>query len=238
MTIGMFFIIPLSLLIWFGVEASPTNPFYLRWLALLPTVLWIAIFLPDYLLESLRRSRMRKFATLAGFEYLETPLNVDGYDITVGSVIAQGGGTNGYASLLCGVKDEHTFRAIDYAYQHGKGNDSQTIICIDLKDIGLTEFSIINKGYLLIASAPKVNKVVCESYAKRVPKNYTVVVDGYRKNDLLIPSGFLDEFANNKSFNAEYLGDRLLVYRYCKKLVGNDFLKALDYAVTLAEKCE
>jgi hypothetical protein len=207
----------------------------------LPFGILYAVFGLAYLSNSSRRSSMEHFATNAGFEYTGTPLNTDGFDITLGSVIAHGQGDNGYANLIHGTRNHFSFRSIDYFYPHGKGADVQTIICIDLKNLDLTPFSIIKNDYTLLDHAQKIHKTPSEKYANNITKSYVVMVNEHRTTELKIPIGILnafsiDAFASNQSLNIEYMGDRLLIYRFCHKLTKNNFLQALDEAILLAQK--
>ncbi len=200
-----------------------------------------AVFGFGYLASSSRRARMEHFATNAGFQYTGTPLNTDGFDITFGSIIGHGQGDNGYANLIRGNRNHYFFRAIDYFYPHGRSADCQTIICIDLNQVDLTPFSIIKNDYTLLDHAQKVHKIPSDKYTNNIARNYAVMVNEHRTTELKIPLGVLNafsehSFASNQSLNIEYLGDRLLIYRFCHRLTKSDFLQTLDEAISLAQK--
>lgn len=184
-----------------------------------------------------------RFIAETNFEYTKTPPNTEGSSILLGSVIAQGQRANGYSRLISGTRNHYSFRTLDYSYYIGEERCIQTIICIDMKKAGLAPFSIIKNDYTLFDHAQQAQKILSEKYANDIAKNYAVIVNEHHTTELKIPNGILKafsdhSFASKRFLNVEYLGDRLLVYRYNHPLSENDFLLALDDAIILATKFE
>jgi|GEM_PF-4156792 len=217
------------------------NAFALLEIFLIIIFLLFGLFGLAYLSETFSRSKKQQFAMHAGFEYIDPPQNVDGFDITSGSVIAHGQGDQGYANLIRGKRSNYSFRAIDYEFPHGRGADRQTIICINLTQVNLTSFSIISDDDAQLGNAKRARKAASDKYAAKIANGYALMVDEHRQTALNVPIGILDAFsdhgfARKQSLNMEYMGNRLLVYRFCHRLTGHDFLQVLDVAIALATK--
>ena len=192
--------------------------------------LWRYVFLSS----SWRRSGMRRFAIAAGFDCIDLPKELEGFDITVGSVIAKGADTfPSCSSLMSSTKNGYRWRAVNYGYQRGKSMSSQTVLCVDITGSHLTPFSLIHRNFLYRATEAKMS--VWESAPKNLSKKHVVVVDTDNKSFLSIPAEFLRICLLMPDFNVEYLGDRLLVYGDEKILKGSRFLECLDRAIELAE---
>ncbi len=235
---------PCWLNLWYPVKSSTfyqTNPIWSLILFLLSLFIVLASSIYFCWKKSLRREErcigMRKFAVAAGIEYVDSPLNIDGFDIIAGSVIAHGDGVNGYENLWSGSREGYSFRVIDYTYSIvAKTVNSQTIICIKLDRRYLKSFSIITKSLKL--EAHQANKIISPELTKLVPKGFAVAIDASDKDAIVIPSGFLSTFRTDPLVSVEYLGDRLLVYCFRSKLTQKDLLAGVDFAVRLAKKLE
>lgn len=243
LTILIIMISIISIPIFFPQASSTSKSFYdIHWIVfVVPTAFTCIFFGLVSLARNLAEADFSHFIAKTNFEYTKSPSNTEGFDITIGSVIAHGQGNTGYSRLISGIRNHYSFRTIEYSYYIGEDSCIQTIICIDLKQVNLTPFSIIKNDYTLLDHAQQVRKFPSEKYVNNISRNYSVMVSEHHTTELEIPIGILKafsdhSFASKRFLNAEYLGDRLLVYRYDHPLTKSDFLLALDDAITLAQK--
>jgi hypothetical protein len=196
------------------------------------TVLMMVLILMGRM-DQARKARFRQnFANANGYEFTYKVTPNFGADILHSAMLTQGHSDWPCFNLLRGLRRGHYFQAVDYFFSQGKGGFSQTVIAIRLRRDSPVNFAIIQD--FLEFTGRGADMVRVKNQPTGLPKGQILVSrDGCSYINL--PSGFVQAMAQIEGANVEVLKDRLLVYKLRKVLTGEDYIRWIDFAMTLEE---
>jgi hypothetical protein len=196
-----------------------------------PAILLLSGFYAD---RWIRRRYLKRMADKNGYEYVPFWAIDQGLSILKDSMIGFGGRRNdSFTNYLCGNRRGYYFRVIDYGFYQGRSGFNQTVISISPIKRGLINFAIVRRE--LLSRCDSVGMTPTEAQPDVIPRNFVFVAHRGFRGNIFVPPGFFKLLTQLEEFNAEYIGDRLIIYKNERLIFQDDLLTAVDTAIDIAE---